>query len=102
VRISELVFGTLTHEPSLGIAAIAGPPYIVIVHDTYKLLKSRSGTPKVVAHQAGTQSCSVPPSICKINSKGTAALNAQRASFIALLRAVSLARLGVAFSKATI
>jgi hypothetical protein len=44
VPISELVFGTLTQnrsslEPSLEFAAIAGPPYIVIVHDTYKLLK---------------------------------------------------------------
>jgi hypothetical protein len=48
VPISELVFENLTQnrsslEPSLGIAAIAGPPCIVIVHDTYKLLKSRRG-----------------------------------------------------------
>jgi hypothetical protein len=31
------------------------------------------------AHQAGTQCCSVPPSIRKINSKGNAVLNARRA-----------------------
>jgi hypothetical protein len=48
---SELVFGTLSQnrsslEPSLEFAAIAGTPHIVDVHDTYKPLKSRSGTPK--------------------------------------------------------
>jgi hypothetical protein len=46
VPILELVFGNLTQirsslEPSLGIAAIAGPSCIVIMHDTYKLLKWR-------------------------------------------------------------
>jgi hypothetical protein len=39
----------------------------------------QTGPPKPWAHQAGTQCCSVPPSIRKINSKGTAVLNAQRA-----------------------
>jgi hypothetical protein len=57
---------------------------MVIVHDTYKLLKSRRGwrirlddgpasrpqtaPQKTGAHQAGTQYRSVPPSIRKINS----------------------------------
>jgi len=33
-----------------------------IVHDAYKPLKSRSGTPKVVAHQDGRQCCAGPAS----------------------------------------
>jgi len=103
VPISELVFETLTQnrstlEPSLGFAAIAGPPCLWIAYHTYKLLKSQSGTLKgcgapgwtmvpppvrkldaknLEAH-AGTQCYSVPPSIRKINSKGTAVLNARR------------------------
>jgi DNA-binding transcriptional LysR family regulator len=61
VPISELVFGTLTQnrsslEPSLGFAAM------------------HCGSCTI-----GTQCYSVPPSIRKINSKGTAVLNARRA-----------------------
>ena len=81
MQISELVFGALTQnrsslEPSLGFAAVAPARHIV---DTYKPLKSRCGTPKVVAHQAGRQCCAGPPPVRKINSKGTAVLNARRA-----------------------
>jgi hypothetical protein len=78
VPISELVFATLTQnwsslEPSLGFAAIAGPPHIVDVHDTYKPLKSRSGAEagpqQVVAHQAGRQRCVGPASRPQLDPK---------------------------------
>jgi hypothetical protein len=43
--------------------------------------RPQTGLQKPWAHQAGTQCCSVPPSIRKINSKGTAVLNARRAGY---------------------
>jgi hypothetical protein len=95
--ISELVFGTLTQnrsslEPSLGFAAIAGPPVLWIVYHTYKLLKEPKRGPKRLWRTrlddspasrpqtgpqkswgaARTRCYSVLPSIRKINSKGTA------------------------------
>jgi hypothetical protein len=62
-------------------------PALWIAYHTYKLLKSQSGTLKgcgapgrtILEAHAGTQCYSVPPSIRKINSKGTAVLNARRA-----------------------
>jgi hypothetical protein len=92
--------GVCQHETvSIGFAAIAGPPCLWIVYHTYKLLKSQSGTlkgcgapgstmvlppvckldPKNLEAHAGTQCYPVPPSIRKINSKGTAVLNARGA-----------------------
>ena len=104
VPIYELVFGTLTQnrsslEPSLGFAAIAGPPCIVDrvpyvqaleepKRDPKRLwrirlddgpVSRRKLDPKNLEAHAGTQYYSVPPSIRKINSKGTAVLNARRA-----------------------
>jgi hypothetical protein len=94
VPISELVFGTLTQnqsslEPSLGFAAIAGTPRIVGPKRTRKGCGAPDWTtvprpvrkldPKNLGAHAGTQCYSAPPSIRKINRKGTAVLNARRA-----------------------
>jgi hypothetical protein len=71
------------YEPSLEFAAIAGPPRIVDrarYVNTYKPLKSRSGDPKRLWRiRLDVNVVPVPSPIRKINSKGTAILNARRA-----------------------
>jgi hypothetical protein len=83
----------------LDLPRLPARPALWIVYHTYKLLKSQSGTlkgcgapgwtmvpppvrkldPKNLEAHGGTQCYSVPLSIRKINSKGTAVLNARRA-----------------------
>jgi hypothetical protein len=83
VPISESVFGALTQnqsslEPSLGFAAIARNTTLWIMHDAVQAPEEPMRDPKRRI-RLDVNVVPVPPSVRKINSKGTTVLNARRA-----------------------